>query len=102
MKYKELPAFEINQFQKGDRARVYRGDKQEDVIVEEIRVNGMLLLRSKDIYDSFAHFKQCRKLEELKPREWTVFLTKDGRITSAGALNFCEAKWLRVREVLED
>jgi hypothetical protein len=99
-KYKELPAFETNEFKVGDRVRFYEDcDANEGEVVHVsmnvIEVHGI---------NYGIHFKQCRKLEEVKPREFWIHspggylvdtLSTDDRV------NLKAQGYIKLREVLE-
>jgi len=75
MKYKELPAFETNEFKVGDRIRAYGVlvDGHIDDIVTgicKITKDHLMVDTIDNVYYSSPHFKQCRKLVEVEPREW--------------------------------
>lgn len=110
-KYRELPAFEKNEFNEGDLVNCYNAPSGSLPFV--LKITGIFqdfiygdLPDSKEGDESIgAHFKACRKLEELKPREWEVYLDKQGTIISYNAMkDFCwnDVKTIRVREILDE
>lgn len=99
MKYKEQPAFEKNDFKVGDYVRVYDEQYQFDCAISAIN----------DCFVSFnttrkLHFKQCRLLLPVKPREF--YLIRDCEDDTFGILeekpNNVWKEIVKVREVLED
>lgn len=75
MKYKELPAFETNEFKKEDLVHIYHS--LNDVKLTEWIHGPQKVSKLEKDYVFFDgpfgyHFKQCRKLEEIKPREFYV------------------------------
>lgn len=108
-KWVEQAAFETNEFKKGDALRSYcaiGGIERCDVT----SVSGDIVYSG----DSEFHFKQCRLLKQVKPREWWVWLgdisvieklekivawTEKGRPDLIAHDGY---KWIKVREVLED
>lgn len=109
-KYKELPAFETNEFKVGDLVKVYVGTDIFQTRVLEIRRDHFVIIEdSEDRGYDIAHFKQCRKLEEIKPREFNVIVTEDGEIITAPShalpnftFNNKPVTYIKVREVLDD
>lgn len=74
-KYKELPAFETNEFKAGDVINVY----VDYNTIHKVTVNnsfGDYLDFGAELYGRY-HFKQCRKLEEVKPREFWIYSAYD-------------------------
>ncbi len=114
-KYKELPAFETNEFKIGDKVAVYNMGISFICTVERIMgemvyclpENRMHMYECKlgrDIYN----FKQCRKLEENKPREYWLNPGIDSRYPFEGmtynkhvASDLQLPGWIRVREIIE-
>lgn len=107
-KYKELPAFETNEFNVDDIINVYNVNRQIKSIIRVI--NGYHIIvdstNGEDIRQQ-VHFKQCRKLEEIEPLEWIVtqVYTQHGLgIASEGInerLDSYSSKKIKVREVIE-
>lgn len=105
-KYKELPAFETNEFKAGDAVAFYRNcgraigeikdicDDRLEVIYE--RGNGYNSCTS-------VHFKQCRKLEEIKPREFYLHLWGSSIFTQeeCAERGIATSNLIKVREVIE-
>jgi hypothetical protein len=107
-KYKELPAFETNEFKVGDLINVYIGHYLYKVRVT--RTHEYLVFFSgadTENGEGLAHFKQCRKLEEIKPREFFIDL-RTYRSTDVIPSEYSPNPWgpdmrvIKVREVLED
>lgn len=70
-KYRELPAFETNEFKVGDNVHVYGCSSVKDGVLLKIRhIYSTAYMEARDSEDILhvVHFKQCRKLEEIKPR----------------------------------
>jgi len=110
--YKELPpkSETENYFKAGDHIRGFNcgptGDYSWEMKVS--RVEGNMVI---DVDGSKSHFKQCRLLEEVKPREWTVYRIDVGReiISSNKAARFMgvdltDNRWetIKVREILDE
>jgi len=110
VKYRELPEFKsADEFKIGDKVRHYFWNtnskfyESEDKVIE-IEGDLLMLLPTYSpvtFPPGRAHFKQCRKLEEVKPREWkfcaehkTSYLhCKEGR-------HPIHCEFIQVREVL--
>lgn len=117
-KFRELPAFETNEFKVGDRIKCYDSvvpenhsgyfvkDKEGSFVSFECRIGSTHCFR--------AHFKQCRKLEEVKPREFYLRtipvyhpITKE-YIYEYYSINDCNKpeefseEYIKVREVMEE
>lgn len=103
MKYIEFQAFDTNQFQVGDKVRVYHSPYNvTDATVTEVQGDALLARKdpSKKTQEIFAHFKQCRRLEEMKPREWLIYRTKSHEFTTDQTIeHYLPA--IKVIEVLE-
>lgn len=106
MKYKELPAFETNDFIVGDTVHYYNNESMQEFVVSKI--SRELLILGKTDYHSFdlqlAHYKQCRKLVEVKPqvpREIELYYDKKSGhyFQVRGNGNF---ETIKFREVIED
>ena len=71
MKYKELPLDDTkgNPFKRGDRVRVYSALGAQDCVVTEVRGKFVVSTNFGALVE--AHWKQCRPIEEAKPREMT-------------------------------
>ena len=70
MKYRELPIDDskgVEQFKAGDIIKAFT--KDDWYIFKAYRVLNTRVY--KDIFDSY-HWKQCRKLEKVKPREFWI------------------------------
>jgi len=104
MKYRELPALEINEFQIGDLIKTYQGNQEHIFYIVSVNENILTVTYKEDIYEedtSIFHFKQCRKLVPIEPREF--HLHSDGSYTGINNAKFIDReKALKVREVLED
>lgn len=103
MKYRELPASEVNDFKVGDWVRVYQnyGVGTEDYTIKEVHID---FISVKDITKPMYHWKACRKLVPVEPREWTITICEDGTLSKGtpfakNIYNYSET--IRVREVLE-
>ena len=110
MKYRELPIDDskgVDQFKVGDRVNVYLQCHTHPFRSEVTDVNSDFLLRVKG-HDNALNWKQCRKLEEVKPREWWVNRNDLGLFNESAAIvyepnaNMDPKYWIKVREVLED
>lgn len=68
-KYKELPLFETNEFKVGDEVKVYDSsmDKNKIYVVQFV---GPSLVQLQGY--GFFNFQVCRKLEEIKAREFWI------------------------------
>lgn len=67
--YRELPeAKSADEFKVGDLIRFYDGFGHTDSILECESKGDMLEANVRGRYENY-HFKACRKLEEVKPRE---------------------------------
>jgi len=103
MKYKELPAFETNEFKVGDKVKVYNSEGHFTAFVSEIMLNKEFLrLETRTLP---VHFKQCRKLEEIKPREFWVDLLENKLLPieyEKRNKDFSKSGYIKVREVIED
>ena len=103
MKYKELPAFETNEFKVGDLVKCYDSEVSDDNEIIEVIVADKIYLKN---YTYSAHFKTCRKLEEIKPREFWIVGREDEFYVYENEpkdITLSEGfKKIRVREVLED
>ncbi len=102
MKYKELPAFETNEFEIGDKIKCYdscTNTEQKHSIVRIIK--DFVEIETQEFISGIeVHFSTCRKLEPVKPREWTVWI-QDGDIQSRNP--FIPIKDpIKVREVIEE
>jgi hypothetical protein len=120
-KYKELPAFETNEFKVGDRVKVYMSPEPYIGLITEIE-DSFLKIEAVDYNEhTFEHFKQCRKLEEIKPREFWVhrdcvnnifgqlplrYYGSPPRFGSAVIATYVDKpdrkEYIRVQEILED
>lgn len=112
MKWKEMPAFEsAKEFEIGDTVRVYQSveacDGKVDAISGDlIDVSFVQSAHDRGIY----HFKTCRKLVPVEPREWTgrrEFFEADsmGRVTSTKYILWIKGigpETIKVREVLDE
>lgn len=103
MKYKELPAFESNEFKVGDLINIYSPEPlqinriskiYQDLIIVENSLSGCCMF----------HFKQCRKLVPIEAREWEVWIDCYGDLFDNPKDLYYDkkAKKIKVREVLED
>ncbi|HEY5688551.1 MAG TPA: hypothetical protein VIS27_09635 [Yeosuana sp.] len=111
-KYKELPAFETNEFKVGDKVAFYRKCGKAIGEITSRSTNNLCIKyesRDKNTCMTETHFKQCRKLEEVKPREFNVIVTEDGEIITAPShalpnftFNNKPVTYIKVREVLDD
>lgn len=108
-KYKELPAFETNEFKVGDIVNCYCEQKTHiEIPVKCLLVDKDYLLIEDRTYQIIAHFKQCRKLVKVEPREfWLVFSHEHNY--SNPSVYPCEqiiahkGAWqIKVREVLDE
>ncbi len=105
MKYKELDAFETNEFKRGDKVNIYNDGRVFIYFVVNVRNDIVIAAYKVDISEAMTsefHFRQCRKLEEIKPREWLV--RTDGQFSQfiTSDLGMCPSKYtFRVREILE-
>jgi hypothetical protein len=114
MKYKELAAFKTNEFKVGDMVRVYDYFPYEALIVEMFNDNGEGILKVQFEDPSSVklrstrgvHFKQCRKLEEVIPREF--WINPDEKNCAAKILTsepdgvYARGPFIKVIEVMED
>ena len=100
MKYREHAAFETNEFKSGDLVRIY-----DAMVVGNFRTDAVTVVKGDLIYTGAQsyHFKQCRKVEEIKPREWWID-TKPGVWTvweNIDSIDKVKGGFIRVREVEE-
>jgi hypothetical protein len=106
MKFKELPAFETNEFKVGDRVKVYTENGILLGIVSSDRNKGyhyVFILKDGTEEEVEFHFKQCRNLEPVKPREFLIKRCDgedDDMIFEYDSL--IREGFIWVREVLED
>lgn len=102
MRYKELPAFEKNEFDEGDTVNVYMQGNSKPYETYVLPVQNY---QEKDMvkvsgHTTLVHYKQCRKLEPMKPREWTIHTCpRHVGATTAFFDHKCEEQ-IKVREVL--
>ncbi|HEY5688552.1 MAG TPA: hypothetical protein VIS27_09640 [Yeosuana sp.] len=106
-KYKELPAFETNEFKVGDKVICYDSAVVVSVIhtVTKVFPTSIILSPGPEEYKGMdMNFKQCRKLEEIKPREYSVNIDAiTGNIVGPfSSLNSDNFKTIKVREVMDD
>lgn len=113
IKYKELPAFETNEFKKGDRIKVYGiQDTNYIICVVEDSKEYVVSFQPSIKGQYYAHFKQCRKLEEIKPKEYWIntnwsdmFLSRNSHSPEfiKNCISLREIKeWTLFREVIEE
>jgi hypothetical protein len=121
MKYKELPAFETNEFKVGDRVKVYMSPEPYIGLITEIENDLLEVIAFYCNEHTFEHFRQCRKLEEIKPREFWVhrdcvnnifgqlplrYYGGPPRFGSAVIATYVDKpdhqEYIRVQEILED
>lgn len=98
-KYRELPAFETNEFRIGDIINVYI-DSGNPFKEEVLNVRNNLVKTSAN---KVIHFKSLRKLEEIKGRLFWIKDSPNGRVsvnTMVSEENE-SGDWIKVREVLE-
>lgn len=102
-KWKELPACEsVDGFKVGDKIRTYDIDRVCDREITRIAVDFVYCQKEP------FHFKQCRKLVPVEPREWTLFKDKNGIEVAIKNTDPFPGKpnsytfTCNVREVLED
>ncbi len=109
MKYKELPAFETNEFKEGDKVNLY--DKLGILVGEITDISGDYIRFMSTGRNYERHFKQFRKLEEIQPREYIRYIDEFGNLykyddTSCFArtesVRAGATKRIKLREVLED
>jgi len=111
MKYKELDAAKsVDEFKVGDKFNAYEYDapfKNREVT----DLDGNIIISVSHRY----HFKQCRKLEEVKPREWWigpgVYVNGGDRFSYMDAIDYDPkptkyrtadgTPWIKVQEVIE-
>lgn len=114
-KFKELAAFETNEFKVGDLINVYDKEKViEKLVVTNIdgdfienfltaKYNPLSENQKMSIDIMRFNFKQCRKLVEVEPREFWLsestqkFYTWD----EVGSMRLVKENFIKVREVLE-
>lgn len=111
-KYIEQPAFEKNEFEVGDSVRVYLSSSK----VLEGNVSFVCGRDLVGVSDENFHFKQCRLLKEVKPREFWIreqnvedllngkYVYGEGAtISKDSACNLQgDGPYIKFREVLED
>lgn len=112
VKYKELPASETNTFLVGQKVKVYHGHHHIQGNVNN--VSGEFVYVTEDGFysahsDSPFHFRQCRKLEAIQPKEFYIKITKrsNGQLDLLEVVPVNEAfnpkdKYIKVREVLPE
>lgn len=111
-KYVEQPAFETNEFKAGDNVRIYIPRSNSPLIkksgvedTEVMMIDGdYLLLKLTNHFtdDVKAHFKACRLLKEVKPREfWLDFDNNTFYEHPHGSKFSVRLSLIKVREVLE-
>lgn len=107
-KYVELPAFETNEFNKGDYIRVYLGGtcgwQPHDVLIISVAELSVEVIIDEVRY--FVPFQACRKLEEIKPREFWVLKEEHRKETCLQFIldeprSSCMNYYIKVREVLD-
>jgi hypothetical protein len=103
-KYKELAAFKTNEFKIGDMVRAYELSFRTGYVEGKIlNIKGDEICFSIPDMPLVFHFKQCRKLEEVKPREfWTYRVYLQDPSSNEGALLRVLDEAIKVREVLDD
>jgi len=103
-KYKELPindSLGVEQFKVGDRVCGYQSQKHagivESILEDSIRIRSD---HKVDLY--FNHWKQCRKLVEVKPRE--IYICSKCSFTSQLADIWClkHQTMIKMREVTDE
>jgi len=115
-KYKELPAFETNEFKVGDMVAVYgcpsvtgsyHTGSHHDVV--HIAEEGEILVGTELNPRLGFHFKQCRKLVEVEPREWWLNPVSKTYVVAGEIIEYKNddgvpnlAAWIKVREVIEE
>ena len=105
MKYRELPASETNDFEVGDRVRVYNWASSLVIKVEKVNDDWVESYTPADNNLYKFHFKQCRKLVEEKPRQWVLcqvcnVLGETTKITNCKS--WCvNPRLIRLQEVLQ-
>ncbi len=81
MKYKELPAFETNEFQRGDKfighsARdIHQFTCIDDGTISDVTTEKLDVITGERVdgnstFRQLFHFRQCIKLEPVEPREY--------------------------------
>ena len=108
MKYKELPAFETNEFKVGDHVRLYGVSGSFDGTITTV---GKELIVIRGDVQLTGHFKQFRKLEEVTPREYIRYIDEFGNLYKSGESYYFNGtefmiteptKRIKLREVLEE
>lgn len=96
-KFKELPAFETNEFKVGDWIICYDSEVSNGIQeIIDISKDSILLKN----YLHWVNFRTCRKLEEVKAREFWI----DPGMFAYEYLppHLSPNKFIKVREVLEE
>lgn len=98
-KYKELPpeSETENYFKIGDLVHIYCASSGGRIGPEKVK---HVWKNNIQYYGAYYHFKQCRKLEEVKPRELWVCPQCDMGWVSKGSC--CSSRLKKFREVLDD
>lgn len=115
MNYKEIPIDDskgVKQFEAGDFVMVYNNGSLTGTICTIDYQLEYLEVKHKDDIECF-NWRQCRKLEEVKPREFWISFTESDTVSDTGKLVPCfegvirthkpgyPNDFLHVREVIE-
>lgn len=105
-KYKELPAFETNEFKVGDKVKCFDTCTNSVVINEVYRtISNYIEIRPENYLAGIeVHISCCRKLEEIKPREFAIGLEEGHPLQVLFGIPRIQSgsiEWIKVREVIE-
>jgi len=104
MKYRELPECKsADEFKVGEQVRVY--NSSGDSIIEVVTISPPFLNNEICTF----HFKQCRKVVAVKPREFKYCYRHDQVRPGDASAPQCpidyswgDCEWIKVREVLDE
>lgn len=105
-KHREMPSELFNTFIENDYVRVFNDSACFEGTVLAVDKD-LIYFRSEEGFEFVIHFKQCRKLEEIKPRDFLIAINEDGEISNTDhmlkgfLLNGKPVKFVKVREVIE-
>jgi len=103
--YKELSAFEsVDEFKVGDMVQIYANLRiGHERIIKEIDDNIVLLIyyyKGEEKKDGWFHYKQCRKLVEVKLSEYWINPPRKLIDDYDGTMGY-GGDWIHVREVID-
>ncbi len=106
MKYKEMPEFETNEFKVGNHVAFYRKSGRTEGEVQCVHGDIVEIMYGETLAKSMTkvHFKQCRLLKEMNPREFYLVVDDRGRFYwgSQSLSDVRDYVHIKVREILED